>query len=103
VFCNSTTGADFLNIVGGSEPPSIIYSKPPWQAGIVGMPKDGRRDLPDVSLFASNGIFNQAIVFCMSDASSGGSPCGYSNSTDALNNAGGGTSFTAPQFASIQR
>ncbi len=32
----------------------------------------------------------------------GGAPCDYSNPTDALFNSGGGTSFTAPQFASIQ-
>ena len=101
-FCNSTTGADFLDILAGSGAPSAIYSKPSWQAGALGNPNDGKRDLPDVSLFTSNGFYLQAIALCMSDASEGGFPCDYSNPTDVINNAAGGTSFSAPQFASIQ-
>jgi len=101
-FCNSNAGQDLLDIIGGSGAPSMIYSKPAWQQETIGVPSDGKRDLPDVSLFASDGFFNQAIVFCMSDASQGGSPCDYTNPVDAFNNSAGGTSFTAPQFASIQ-
>jgi subtilase family serine protease len=101
-FCNSTVGSNFLNVVGGSGAPSFVYSKPYWQAGTYGNPNDGKRDLPDVSLFASNGFWNQAIVFCMSDASQGGAPCDYSTAVDAFYNSAGGTSFTAPQFAGIQ-
>jgi subtilase family serine protease len=101
-FCNSTTGANFLNIVGGSGAPSFVYSKPSWQTGILGIPNDGKRDLPDVSLFASNGAWQHLILFCMSDAAQGGVPCDYTNGTDTLDNSAGGTSFTAPQFASIQ-
>jgi subtilase family serine protease len=101
-FCNSTDGSNFLNIVGGSGAPSLIYSKPSWQKGIVGMPNDGARDLPDISLFASNAFWSHAILFCMSDTNQGGAPCDYNNGTDTLFNSAGGTSFTAPQFASIQ-
>ena len=101
-FCNSTIGANFLNIVGGSGAPSSLYSKPSWQTGILGVPSDGKRDLPDVSLFASNGFWQHLILFCMSDAAQGGAPCDYTNGTDTLFNSAGGTSFTAPQFASIQ-
>jgi subtilase family serine protease len=101
-FCNSSLGENFLGIGGGSGGPSHVYSKPKWQAGIIGNPSDGKRDLPDISLFASNGFWSHAIVFCMSDAEQGGAPCSYSNPTDALINSAGGTSFTAPQFASIQ-
>ncbi len=101
-FCNSTTGEDFLDIIAGSGAPSMIYSKPSWQAGTLGNPNDGKRDLPDVSLFTSNGFYFQAIALCMSDASQGGSPCNYANGTDVLHNSAGGTSFSAPQFASIQ-
>ncbi len=101
-FCNSDTGSNFLDIVGGSGAPSFVYSKPSWQAGISGVPNDGVRDLPDVSLFASNGLYDHAILFCMSDAAEGGVPCKYSTSLDAIENSAGGTSFTAPQFASIQ-
>jgi len=101
-FCNSADGEDFLDIVAGSGAPSIIYSKPSWQVGTLGNPKDGKRDLPDVSLFTSSGIYLQAVALCMSDASQGGFPCNYANPTDVLNNSAGGTSFSAPQFASIQ-
>ena len=101
-FCNSTDGGYFLNIVGGSGAPSFVYPKPSWQKGIVGMPNDGARDLPDISLFASNAFWQHAILFCMSDTNQGGAPCDYTNGTDTLFNSAGGTSFTAPQFASIQ-
>jgi subtilase family serine protease len=101
-FCNSEIGSNFLDVVAGSGAPSIVYSKPYWQTGIVGIPNDGKRDLPDVSLFASNAFWNHAVLFCMSDATQGGAPCDYTNGTDTLNNSAGGTSFTAPQFASIQ-
>ena len=101
-FCNSTEGSNYLDIVAGSGAPSFVYSKPSWQGGVAGVPADGVRDLPDVSLFASNGWWNHAILFCMSDASEGGAPCVYSNPTDAYYNGAGGTSFAAPQFASIQ-
>jgi subtilase family serine protease len=101
-FCNSTTGAGLLDIVAGSGAPSFIYSKPSWQTGIVGIPNDGKRDLPDISLFASNGFWGHAILYCMSDKAQGGSPCDYTNALDTFNNSAGGTSFTAPQFASIQ-
>ncbi len=101
-FCNSVVGSGLLDIVGGSGAPSFVYSKPYWQSGIIGMPNDGKRDLPDISLFASNGFWNHAILFCMSDPKEGGSPCNYSVPVDAFFNSAGGTSFTAPQFASIQ-
>lgn len=37
---------------GGGGGPSQIFSKPAWQAG-AGVPQDGARDLPDVSMAAS--------------------------------------------------
>jgi subtilase family serine protease len=101
-FCNSDIGSNFLDIVAASGAPSFVYAKPYWQSNIVGMPKDGKRDLPDVSLFASNAFWNHAILFCMSDKAQGGYPCDYTNGTATLFNSAGGTSFTAPQFASIQ-
>jgi subtilase family serine protease len=100
-FCNGI-GSAFLDIIGGSGAPSFVYSKPYWQTGIYGVPNDGKRDLPDVSLFASNAFWSHAILFCMSDSAQGGTPCDYSVPVDVFNNSAGGTSFTAPQFASIQ-
>lgn len=104
--CN---GGYFLDISGGSGGPSgcatgapavsgsgIVsgscagYAKPAWQS-ILGNPKDGVRDLPDVSLFASNGPWGHSYVVCDSDSSVGGCVTGW-----------GGTSFAAPIMAGIQ-
>jgi pseudomonalisin len=101
-FCNSATGASFLNIVGSGGGPSFVYPKPSWQAGVRGNPRDGHRDLPDVSFFASNGFWNHALIFCMSDTTQGGSSCNYATPLDVLYNSAGGTSFTAPMFAGVQ-
>src|SRR6202167_374080 len=47
------------------------YAKPSWQAG-PGVPNDGKRDIPDVSLFAGNGFFNGTFyIVCQMDANSG--------------------------------
>jgi subtilase family serine protease len=100
-FCNSSIGSNFLDIVAGGGAPSFVFAKPSWQ-NVYGNPNDGVRDLPDVSLFASGGFWFHAVLFCMSDASEGGSPCDYSTPSGAFFNSSGGTSFSAPQFASIQ-
>jgi pseudomonalisin len=102
-FCNSEAGSSFLNIVAGSGAPSFVYAKPSWQEGVLGIPNDGKRDLPDVSLFAANGVWSHQVLYCMSDVAEGGAPCDYTNDTYVLlYNSAGGTSFSAPQFASIQ-
>jgi subtilase family serine protease len=74
-------------------------AKPSWQAGVFGLPSDGVRDLPDVSLFAANGFWNHAYVVCYSDVANGGSSCIGAPSNW---NAAGGTSFAAPILAGIQ-
>ncbi len=116
-FCNSATGRDYyLSTSAGSGGPSGCSSgaatafgtvsgnckgnaKPSWQAGVTGIPGDGVRDLPDVSLFAANGLWGHYYIYCDSDKANGGTPCtgapsGWSG--------GGGTSFAAPVMAGIQ-
>ena len=74
-------------------------AKPSWQTGVVGLPSDGVRDLPDVSLFASNGFWGHAYVECYSDIANGGSPCtGAPDNWTLL----GGTSISAPILAGVQ-
>lgn len=74
------------------------YEKPSWQS-LTGVPADGVRDLPDVSVFASNGIWGHYYVTCFTDARNGGSSC----SGDPSNwFGGGGTSYAAPIMAGIQ-
>ena len=46
----TTAGGSGLLATGGG--PSAIYPKPPWQSA-PGVPNDGKRDLPDVSLNAA--------------------------------------------------
>lgn len=101
--CNNPNNANYLNVVGGSGGKSLYYAKPSWQKiGIKGMPSDGARDLPDVSMFASNGFWAHFYVFCMSDAAEGGAPCSTTNVDDILSSAAGGTSFVAPILAGVQ-
>jgi subtilase family serine protease len=99
-FCNSTTGADFVTTSAGSGGPSSYSAKPSWQS-VLGNPADGYRDLPDVSLFAGNGVWGHFFVFCLSDTAEGGVPCNYTNTTDILDLAAGGTSFSSPIMAGI--
>jgi uncharacterized repeat protein (TIGR01451 family) len=100
-FCNSAAAASaaFLDIVAGGGGPSALYPKPTWQSGLPGLAADGRRDLPDVSLFAGNGVWYHYYVYCDSDIANGGKAC-----TGAPNNwsGGGGTSYAAPIVAGIQ-
>lgn len=69
------------------------YQKPGWQKG-TGVPADNLRDLPDVSLFASNGFLGSFYVICQSD---------QTNGTCDLNDflGYGGTSVASPAFAGI--
>jgi subtilase family serine protease len=114
-FCNTATGEEFLDDIGGSGGPSKCatgapatsgvvggtckgYAKPSWQAGALGNPRDGARDIPDVSLFAANGLWGHYYIFCDSDTSTGGTPCTGAPDTWL---GGGGTSFSSPIMAGI--
>jgi subtilase family serine protease len=116
-FCN-TSAADsegFLSVTGGSGGPSSCakgtasiedvtsgtckgWPKPSWQS-VFGVPVDGVRDIPDVSLFAANGVWGHYFPYCYSDVKNGGAPC-----TGAPDNwaGAGGTSFSSPIMAGIQ-
>jgi hypothetical protein len=100
--CNTAAGQAFLDTTGGSGGPSVLWNKPAWQAGIYGAPTNPTRMQPDVSLFAANGLYGHALVFCMSDPQAGGTTCDYSNPDNVFYNSAGGTSFAAPAMAGIQ-
>jgi subtilase family serine protease len=78
------------------------YPKPSYQQWVFGNPHDGVRDLPDVSLFASNGWWGHYYVACYSDPNFGGAPCDASGETPADWAGSGGTSFASPIMAGIQ-
>jgi len=64
--CVSATAASgALNIAAGSGGPSAVYTKPIWQTG-TGVPTDGARDIPDVSLFLATVDSREAARVFMS-------------------------------------
>jgi Divergent InlB B-repeat domain len=98
----ATGGPSTYNVVSGT---CAGYPKPSWQSGIVGNPNDGVRDLPDVSLFAADGQFGHAYIFCYSkSSSSAGALCtfGGANGNPVTWSWTGGTSFASPIMAGIQ-
>lgn len=68
------------------------YAKPHWQSG-TGVPNDNLRDLPDISLFASDGFLGSFYVICQSDKTGSCSLNGLVGY--------GGTSVASPAFAGI--
>jgi subtilase family serine protease len=114
--CNSSAGESYLSTSAAGGGPSRCghgtaanapetngsckgYAKPSWQQGLYGNPADGVRDLPDVSLFAANGVWGHYYVVCYSDRNGGGAPCTGAPSTWT---GAGGTSFVAPILAGVQ-
>ena len=69
------------------------YPKPVWQQG-TGVPNDGVRDLPDVSLFAANGPNLSAWPIC---AEPGDCTAGATSAVTLV----GGTSTSTPAMAGI--
>lgn len=98
--CNSPSGSSYIDTIAGSGGQSVDFFKPNWQS-VYGNPSDGFRDVPDVSLFAANGFYGHALVFCFSDVIEGGAPCSYSAPNTLVFQAAGGTSFAAPAMAGI--
>jgi hypothetical protein len=94
--CTAPTGTTPASCAGG-------YAKPSWQTG-TGVPNDGKRDLPDVSLFASDGypdgIDGSAYLICESSNSPTGT-CDYSNPEYVIYQEVGGTSASSPAMAGI--
>jgi Pro-kumamolisin, activation domain/Bacterial Ig-like domain (group 3) len=92
--CISSDGQNEPTCSGG-------YAKPPWQTALT--PSDSARDVPDVSLFASNGFNSSFYLICEADfpgVPSGAASCDpYAAEFDAVGL--GGTSASSPTFAAI--
>jgi pro-kumamolisin-like protein/Big-like domain-containing protein len=110
--CNDSRLASLVRALGGSggrsnctSPVGIApsgctsggYTQPPWQvfSGV-----DTARDLPDVSLFASNGFLNSFYIVCEADALPGNPSCNLQNGFANFIGVGG-TSASTPAFAGI--
>jgi subtilase family serine protease len=77
------------------------YSKPYWQTG-TGVPADGKRDLPDVSLMSGNGADLGTWLVCTNDpAGSGTANCSVQTGNTFYFTGFGGTSTAAPAFAGM--
>jgi Pro-kumamolisin, activation domain/Abnormal spindle-like microcephaly-assoc'd, ASPM-SPD-2-Hydin len=92
--CTAPTGTTIATCTGG-------YAKPTWQAA-TGVPADGKRDVPDVSLFAAgglpDGLASSAYLVCETINTS---TCNYSAGEDVELQEIGGTSASSPAFAGI--
>jgi hypothetical protein len=107
--CNNQQASNYVEtLAGGGGKSNCItsngfsclggYPKPAWQVS-PGVPQDGARDVPDVSLFASGGFMNSAYIVCESDQSGSYGSCGATSQYAFLTV--GGTSASAPAFAGI--
>jgi hypothetical protein len=94
-----TTGT----LAGGGGGASSIFGKPTWQTG-TGVPNDGARDIPDVSLNASTAHVSYLVCTQthLTPTAALTSSCqnGFRN-TDGSLTLFGGTSFGAPTFSGI--
>jgi len=88
--CTSSNRVSASSCSGG-------YAKPSWQVA-RGVPNDGKRDIPDVSLFAGNGFNGNFYMVCAADQT-GGQSCNANNFNTFLPI--GGTSGSTPAFAAI--
>jgi subtilase family serine protease len=94
---NDTSQAGTLLAGGGGA--STYFSKPSWQTG-TGVPSDGHRDVPDISLNASPD--HDSYLICGGTDGAGNQSCtnGFRDSQSYLD-AIGGTSAGAPTLAGI--
>ncbi len=103
---NGSNGSSYLI----SSPQCQGWAKPAYQTGaaltggnaVYGMPSDGVRDIPDVSMFAANGVWGHFETVCWSDptqTSGGATSCSGAPSTWS---GFGGTSISSPTMAAIQ-
>jgi subtilase family serine protease len=90
--CTTSDGQTGASCSGG-------YAKPYWQVG-TGVPNDGKRDIPDVSMFAGNGFAGSSYIICEEDLIADGNSCDL-NSPYTDFSGGAGTSNSVQVFAGV--
>jgi subtilase family serine protease len=85
--CTTQCSAQAAPLASGGGGASVLFTKPSWQAGVAGIPSDGARDVPDVSLTAAG---HDPYLLCFEGSCQAGDFFGVS-----------GTSASAPSFAGI--
>jgi len=107
---NLITAEEDDGLLGGGGGKSSLFAKPTWQTGVTGIPADGQRDVPDISLSASP--VHDAYLVCTqvqlesTGAYAGSCGSGFRISDGAYGDtngltAYGGTSLGAPSFAGM--
>jgi subtilase family serine protease len=98
--CTTPSGSVPADCSGG-------YAKPSWQTG-PGVPNDGKRDIPDISLFGAAGeVSGTAYIVCEADLNPEPEPCSLTNQVTIEGEpaffflAEGGTSVSAQAFAGV--
>jgi subtilase family serine protease len=79
---------------GGGGGASVVFPKPYWQVG-TGVPNDASRDVPDLSLDASD--VHDGLLYCYG----GSCVVGFRATANGNLTVAGGTSFATPTFAGI--
>jgi hypothetical protein len=85
-------GSGNAGLWSGGGGASIYFSKPSWQAGVAGIPNDGVRDVPDVSLTAAG---HDAYLLCLDGS------CTPNRRGNIELEGYSGTSAATPSFAGI--
>jgi subtilase family serine protease len=95
--CASSAHAEQQGVAGGGGL-STIFPQPSWQANTPGLPLTARA-LPDITLFAGNGLWNHFYAGC--DHSAGQAPGCGNNDAGRLAQGAGGTAIPAAILAGI--
>jgi subtilase family serine protease len=93
--CTTSTQGQLSSCNGGN-------AKPSFQIG-PGVPNDGKRDIPDVSLFAGDGLLGSFYAICQQDQITNmpaNTPCSLADPNSDIVGVGG-TSVSAQTFAGI--
>ena len=92
VWNDSCASCSNPNIWAGGGGVSAFFTKPSWQSGVTGIPADGKRDLPDVSLTAAT---HDPYLICLRGS------CVPNAQGEIFFFGVGGTSASTPAFAGI--
>ncbi len=93
---NDTVSTGTLNAGGGGV--STLFTKPAWQTG-TGVPADGQRDVPDISL--SSSPEHDGYIICSQGSCMNGYRMSNNGPTNNDFNVIGGTSVASPVFAGV--
>lgn len=89
--CTAAQCGASAGIWAGGGGPSGLFSKPAWQSGVPGIPADGARDVPDVSLTSASHDF---YLLCLDGS------CTTQQGKSSFSGVSG-TSAATPAFAAI--